>query len=93
MPCAEIRAVAPDDSMSPVIHEGEEIFADPTARLTPGCVALVVHGGDVYVRRWARAGGNVTLSADAPGYSPVTFQEAGITVQFRVVRVRTCRAV
>jgi len=91
---ARVRRVsafrAVDDSMTPTVQDGDTVFIDPDAEVSPGDIALVKYDDTVVCKRWQpdAASGRILLYSDAPGNPPKSVAESEVEWRVRVVYVQ-----
>jgi len=82
---AAFRAV--DTSMAPRINEGDILYIDPDAAVSPGNVVLVKYDSCVVCKRWRPSanGKTVVLASDNPEAEPIVVTAGEVEWRYRVV--------
>lgn len=82
------------DSMEPTLHDGDFVVVDVSAQraFTDALFAFVLDG-DLFVKRFQRAGHNLVIHSDNPRYPPITLTPADMEHGFKVIGkvVTTCK--
>lgn len=76
-----------DNSMSPLINEGDIIFFSPDRELINGNVCVLKYDDTVVCKRFYKQDHGVTLLSDASGVPPIVLKPPQINWAYRALRV------